>query len=79
MRLNAPPSHVRQTPLRSDASPRAHIRCIPIVDVSRSLDLFLACAAIRVGTTLKPNDGVDRFRLAPREYWPLDNATGMYR
>ncbi|MGT2429048.1 hypothetical protein ACU4HD_10695 [Cupriavidus basilensis] len=47
---------------------------------ARAIDLMLACPAARNGSTrFQPDEALDRLRLAPREYSPLDPATGLYR
>lgn len=47
---------------------------------ARAIELMLACPAARNGRTrLQPDEALDRLRLAPREYSPLDPATGLYR
>jgi len=62
---------------------RFHMNAQCVVEAepaARTLDLLLACTAARSGhTALKPDDALDRLRLAPREYGPLDPDTGLYR
>lgn len=88
----ARPLRPANTAMRTDSCHPAKLRwnrttfqmntqCVLSADPpARTLDLMLACTAARDGrTTLTPDDALDRLRLAPREYGPLDTATGLYR
>ncbi|MGT2458098.1 zinc dependent phospholipase C family protein [Cupriavidus basilensis] len=65
----------QQTAFRMDA------QCVlSAAPSARAIDLMLACPAARNGSTrFQPDEALDRLRLAPREYSPLDPATGLYR
>jgi len=67
--------HWQQTTLRLDA----HCE-LSANQPLRTAELILACAAVRGGQGRGGrDDALDRLRLAPREYGPIDPATGLYR